>query len=298
MASDPDPGALERLRAEHFGGEIPRVQVEFGAMSHVGKRKPNNEDHYMVVRRFRDREILMTNLPPGTLRGKAQEAFVISVADGLGGASFGEIASMLALRSGWDLGERAFKWHFNLSSKDEARDLESMARLYGQLIHEEILKSARESPKQRGMGTTLACMMSVGLEAVVAHAGDSRVYLHRRGALHALTKDHTLAEAMGGAPLDPDSDQSIRKVLVNCLGADQQGVQIDTTRLRIESGDLILVCTDGLTEMVPDPEIARVLGAARKCQAAAEELVALALKNGGLDNVTVVVARYREQPKS
>lgn len=292
MPSDPDSGELERLRAEHFGDEVPRVQVEFGAMTHVGNLKPNNEDHYMVVRRFRDREIVMTNLPPGTLGRRAQEAYVISVADGMGGASFGEIASMLALRSGWDLGERAFKWHFNLSSKEEVRDLESMAKLYGRLMHEEILKSARETPWQKGMGTTLACLMSVGLEAVVAHAGDSRVYLHRRGVLHALTRDHRLTEDL----LDPDSDKSIRNVLLNCLGAGQQEVQIDTSRLRIESGDLILVCTDGLTEMVPDPEISRVLGAARKCQKTAEDLVALALKNGGRDNVTVVVARYRERP--
>src|SRR5690242_18120728 len=90
------------LLTKHFGPSPPPVRVTFGALSHPGRVRENNEDHYLVLERRRTRSVLLTNLPEGTLRPADDTAYVLAVADGLGGASFGELASSLALRSGWD----------------------------------------------------------------------------------------------------------------------------------------------------------------------------------------------------
>src|SRR5947209_20279330 len=88
--------------AKHFGPSPPPVRVAFGALSHPGLVRENNEDHYLVIERRRSRSVLLTNLPEGTLRPAADTAYLMAVADGMGGAAFGELASMIALRSGWD----------------------------------------------------------------------------------------------------------------------------------------------------------------------------------------------------
>ena len=104
---------LEKLAAKHFGPGGPRMRVTFGAHSHVGNVCTNNEDHYGVVRRHRSRDILFTNLPADFLPQSCDEAFTMIVADGMGGAAFGELASMLALRTAWELTTNAFNWPSN-----------------------------------------------------------------------------------------------------------------------------------------------------------------------------------------
>src|SRR3979409_2528417 len=96
--------------ARHFGPSPPQVHARFGALSHPGLVRASNEDHYVVLERHRGRVVLMTNLPEGYLRAVDDTAYLLAVADGIGGKAFGELASMLALRSGWEQATSAIKW--------------------------------------------------------------------------------------------------------------------------------------------------------------------------------------------
>jgi protein phosphatase len=278
------------LFAKHFGPPPPPVRVTAGAASHAGKVRENNEDHFLVVRRRRTRTVLLTNLPDGFLRPSADSAYILAVADGMGGHAFGELASALALRSGWDQATSAIKWTWVVTDK-EVQDLKERVEIVFQRMHETLLDRAQGDPVLAGMGTTLTGAYTVGPEAFVAHVGDSRAYLVRAGRLTQITRDQTLAQQAHDLGL-PVLLASWRHALTNCLGARNQELQVEFQHLRLADGDRLLLCTDGLTDMVPDDQIAELLRRVEDPQQAADALIDLALKRGGIDNVTAVVARY------
>jgi protein phosphatase len=284
---------VEELAAKFFGQRGPAVHIDVGAMSHAGKVRSNNEDHFSVVRRRRSREVLLTNLGEGVVpRSQHDDVYTLAVADGIGGAAFGEFASMLALRTGWDLTSGAFKWHF-LVNESEAEELKEFLKVYGQLIHRRLLNEAVHDPRLAGMGTTITCALTIGLEAFIAHAGDSRAYIFRDGNLQQLTRDHTLAQQLvdaGAIPSVSAASRRMQNMLVNCLGGNRSEVEVDVHQVQLASGDRLLLCTDGLTDMVAEQEIAATLLRHTGSQTAAHALVELALDHGGRDNVTVVVA--------
>src|SRR5262249_3777304 len=145
-----------------------------------------------------------------------------------------------------------------------------------------------------GMGTTMTVACSLGIDLFVTHVGDSRVYLCRQGHLHQLTRDHTLAQSLadrGVIPHEEVATHRLRHVLTRALGGKGE-VEADVQRARLEDKDQLLLCTDGLTNMVDDAAIEAVLREAPTAGGACEALVERALKNGGKDNVTVVLARY------
>ena len=271
----------------------PPVSVQFGALSHPGLVRPNNEDHYLIIERRRSRRVLGTNLPDGFLRPADDTGYVMAVADGMGGAAFGELASMLVLRSGWDQGPSAIKWSWIINDR-EVEDLRERMELTFRRMDEALRQRGREEPATRGMGTTLTGAYTVGPEAFLGHVGDSRAYLYRRGGLAQLTRDHTLAQDCLDAGL-PVPCRSWHHVLTNCLGGGEHPVRLEFHHLRLEHGDQLLLCTDGLTDLVGNKEIGLVLRGHPHPQEAAQALVELALGRGGTDNVTVVLARYALQ---
>jgi protein phosphatase len=282
--------AVDDLLARHFGPSPPPVAVHFGALSHTGRVRTNNEDHYLVIERRRTRSVVLTNLPKGFLRQADDTAYVLAVADGMGGAAFGELASMLALRSGWDQSPQAIKWTWIINDH-EIEDLKERVELVFRRMNETLQAEAREVPARAGMGTTLTGIYTVGPEAFVGHVGDSRAYLYHEGVLTQLTRDHTLAQECLDLGI-PVLCRSWHHKLTNCLGGPEQEVRVEFHHLRLADGDRLLLCTDGLTDMVRDEEIARTLDRHAQPQEAAQALVDLALEHGGRDNVTVVVARY------
>jgi protein phosphatase len=270
--------------------------VQFGALSHVGLERANNEDHYVIVKRRRTRTVLETNLPEGVLLPADDVAYVLAVADGMGGMAFGELASMLALRSGWEQSPNAIKWSWIINDR-EIEDLKEWAQLFFQRMDETILERARLEPETAGMGTTLTVAFTVGPEAFIVHVGDSRAYLYREGRLMQMTRDHTLAQECLDAG-HPVPSRSWHHVLTNCLGGVEQGVHVEFHHFQLVDGDQLLLCTDGLTDLVPDEEVADILARNLPVQEASRALVNLALERGGTDNVTVIVARYAlEAPK-
>jgi protein phosphatase len=281
---------FEDVFAKHFGPSPPPVDMQFGALSDPGRVRSNNEDHYLVVQRRRTRSVLATNLPEGFLPPADDTAYLMAVADGLGGAAFGELASMLALRSAWEQTPSAIKWTWIINDREIADLNERVELIFGR-INEALMERVRAEPACEGMGTTLTGAYTVGPEAFIAHVGDSRAYLYHEGKLTQLTRDHTLAQACKDLGLTVPS-RSWHHKLTNCLGGDGEAVHVEFHHLRLADGDQLLLCTDGLSDMVPGEEIARILSQAAHPREKTRTLVDRALERGGKDNVTVVLAEY------
>lgn len=278
----------------------PKVTVtaDIAAESHLGNVRANNEDHFLVVRRLRGREVLMTSLPRESLPKNDDHAYTLAVADGMGGRDFGELAAFLALKTGWVLGEAEIKWAVRMNDR-ESDELRRKAEVFFRLIHRVLKEMARQNPQMQGMGTTLTLAYSTGPELFVVHAGDSRAYLHRDGKLQRLTKDHTMAQLLIDSGMaEPGSDLAKRtkRVLTNCLGAGDLSVEVDFIQQDLADGDRLLLCTDGLTDLVDESQILRILESNPDSKNAALALIQAALDKGGRDNVTAVVARYSILP--
>jgi protein phosphatase len=216
------------------------------------------------------------------------------VADGMGGMAAGEIASRQAIATGLKLIQNSPKWGFKIN-KREARELFERVNRHLQEIDRTLTEQSYSDRRLFGMGTTLTAAYSVGVDLFIIHIGDSRAYLFRNGELRQLTKDHTVAQAMADAGVIPPEDvryHKRRNALTNFLGGHSGKVKGDVRWLRLRDADRLLLCTDGLTEMVDDESIAKILRRHHEPPGAAQALLDESLKRGGKDNVTVVLARY------
>jgi PPM family protein phosphatase len=272
-----------------------KLRVEIGAVTHAGKVRPRNEDHFLVSQVSRKQEVLCTNIPDHHLpEPVGDDAYTMIIADGMGGMAAGEVASRTAITTGLKLIQKSPKWGFKIN-KREARELFERVNGYMQEIDLELTKRSEEDRNLFGMGTTLTAAYSIGVDLFIIHLGDSRAYLYRDGDLIRLTKDHTVAQAMADAGyIAPEEirHHQKRNVLTNFLGGHGGQVKADVRWLRLRDNDRLLLCSDGLTDMVDDESIARIMGAHEPPGDAAQSLLDQALDNGGRDNVTVIVARY------
>jgi protein phosphatase len=273
------------------------VTVDLGALTHPGKVRPNNEDHYLVVRMERSMQALLTNLPDGLVPERyVDTAYGLVVADGVGGAAKGEVASRMAISALVDLVQATPDWIMRFNNQliqEVMRRLDERFHAIRQILRQQV----RSDPSLTGMATTLTLTASLGADLIVAHAGDSRAYLFRKGDLHRLTRDHTLAERLAerGLPM-PVQATRLKHVLTNALGTGDADVQAEIHQVGLLDGDVLLLCTDGLTDMVSESAIKQVLDELRPASDACRILVDLALEGGGRDNVTVVLGRYSIRP--
>ena len=160
-----------------------------------------------------------------------------------------------------------------------------------------ILEEAAEHPELSGMGTTVTMAFHLGAQLCVVHVGDSRAYVYRDGELHQLTQDHTLmADMVRSGALRPDqvAGHRLRHVITNVVGGPYPGVKVEAHAFEVQAGDRLLLCSDGLTEMVTNEAIAATLGAEPVPEAAAKKLLAQANDAGGRDNITLVIVRFDE----
>jgi serine/threonine protein phosphatase PrpC len=273
----------------------PRVQVSLGALSHPGRVRANNEDHYLVVHFGRWLQTVFTNLPEGEIPARAGEVgYALLVADGIGGAAAGETASRLAIATLVSLVLHTPDWILSSGEKETDEVLERMAQRFRR-IDSALRGYARADPRLEGMGTTMTMACSLGASLVLCHIGDSRAYLLRDGVLVQLTRDHTMVRALlslGKITPEEAATHPFRHVLTHSLGGGYR-LDGDFQRTTLADGDQLLLCTDGLTDMVDTDNITAVLCGAKTSQEACQQLVDLALRNGGKDNVTVALARYR-----
>ena len=274
-----------------------RTEVDLGACTHRGKVRPNNEDHFLVASIERTLQPLLTNLPPGQLSDRYSEvAYGMLIADGLGGATAGEVASREAIAELVRLAQHTPDWIMRLDNEHGVNEvLRRMDRRFGK-IREALLKRMEDDPTLQGMDTTLTLAVSLGPDLIIAHIGDSRAYLFHKGRLHLLTRDHTLAQDLADAGVirpDEVTKHYARHVLTGSVVTHGEQVQVELCQVWLSDGDQLLLCTDGLTDMLSEVAIGAVLERAETAADAPRQLVARALEAGGQDDVTVVLARYR-----
>lgn len=271
------------------------VRADIGAVSHTGRVRSRNEDHFLVSRVSRQQEILQTNMPPESLPAYAgEDGYLFIVADGMGGMAAGEVASRLAISTSLKLFHRSEKWGFRVNQRVVREFFEQISADLRE-IDRTLTEQSASDRRLLGMGTTLTAAYSMGIDLFIVHLGDSRVYLYREDVLTQLTKDHTVAQAMADAGYIPPNEvrhHVKRNALTNYLGGHNGRVKADLRWLRINDGDRLLLCSDGLNEMVDDLTIGRTLARNPDPRVAAQQLLDEALRRGGKDNVTIIVARY------
>jgi len=274
-----------------------RITVDVGSVTDRGHVRANNEDHFLVARVARSVQIVETNLPLGPGGNRIEDVgWVLAVADGMGGHSSGEVASRLALLTGVHLVLDEVRWSLKINEL-EAQVLKDRLSRYVADVHRQISAHGNADPTLYGMGTTLTVAYSVGRDLFTTHVGDSRAYVLRRGGkLEQLTQDHTVAQRLvNEGVLDPReaAHHRTKHILTNVLGGKgEASVEAEIRQSRLQDGDRLLLCSDGLTDMVPDDAIVRTLEEQPVAQKACERLVEQALQAGGRDNVTVVLARF------
>jgi protein phosphatase len=217
-----------------------------------------------------------------------REPPLFAVADGMGGAQAGEVASRLAAA--------AFR-EFH-----EADDLDPEERVAAiiQEANRRIYERARTDAQASGMGTTITAALLSGSAVTIGHVGDSRAYRLRQGRLEQLTEDHSLvADLVRSGRLTPQEADTHpqRSVITRALGTDAE-VDVDTFTVEVEAGDVFLLCSDGLTTMVDDDEITQTVANADSLEQATKALVKAANRAGGEDNVTVVLFRLEGEAAS
>jgi len=249
-------------------------------MTDRGQKRRNNEDNILIFDLHRQTgyitgvDVALDVAPPGVL---------LAVADGMGGHQAGQVASALCVENLPKAFQTAFSRQ-DVGSDGAVPAFKEAVEATNQLIFE----TASRNPEQEGMGTTLTAALLCGQQISIAQVGDSRAYLVSARGLQQLTQDQTvgnlLADQLGG-----ETDSRLLDLLVQALGA-QAGVDVALTAGRLEPGDYLLLCSDGLFKVVPDVEIARTLGRTVSLKEKAEALIRRANDNGGPDNITVILA--------
>ena len=241
----------------------------------------------------------------GKTRTNNEDAFLVNdhlglyaVADGIGGQEGGEVASRLAVEALSDMLREQFAGSRSAAAFDDSPETNQyISSLRGAvaLANTTIRQTAAQDPALTGMGTTMTAVLLRPRTSVFVHVGDSRAYLFHDGTLRQLTDDHSLvAEQMRAGLITPEQARMspYRHVITRSVGIHPE-VHADFGMFELEKNDVLLLCTDGLTEMVKDDDIARILSSETPA-ASAESLIRRANDNGGVDNITVVVVRIED----
>lgn len=275
---------------------VPGLSVRAFGQSDRGQVRTSNEDSFLIAEMARTLWVRQTNLPqPQTQYGR-NRAHLFLVADGMGGHAAGEVASALTLES-----VEAFVLHLlrrfsNLQADDEPavlREFQTALRQADARLFQEIA----QHPEWAGMGTTLTLAFVSGRVLFVIHAGDSRCYLFRERALRQLTADHTIASELvrqGVIKAAEASHSPFRHIVTNVIGGTEVGVQVEVQKIDLKTGDVVPLCSDGLSDMLDDRGMAQILSAETDPEAACTRLLAQANAAGGRDNITAIVARFEE----
>lgn len=288
--SAPVPGAGQEA------GERPKRQdIDVFGLSHPGKVRTENQDHFLVASLHKVMSVQQSSLPSELVKDTVSGArgWLVLVADGVGGSPGGKDASVAALMALTRYVTNTVDLYQQVDPANEAAFVEQLRRSVDR-THQAVIAEGEHDWGRRGMATTLTLVMFVWPRAYLVHVGDSRCYRVRQGKLEQLTRDQTMAQAMLEAGLlTPDQAEAsrLKHVLWSAVGG-KEAVP-DVRVADHEWDDLMLLCTDGLTKHVTDDEIRDILLASPSSEATCRTLVELALARGGSDNVSVVVGRLR-----
>jgi PPM family protein phosphatase len=262
----------------------------------TGRRRSANQDHFLIADLNKSLKIQSTSLnldDESRIYGGSQGKLLV-VADGMGGEAAGERASTIAMDQLATYVLNSLSWCFRLE-QDSEQDFQDHLEEALQSCQKSIHTAVSDHPEMKGMGTTLTMAYIVWPRAFIVHVGDSRCYLLRQGALEQVTRDHTMAAVLAQAhQLDEREARKSPKghALWNALGGRSGELSVEVHRLTLERDDVLLLCTDGLHDMVPNDKISDVLIAMTGAEPACRQLVELANHAGGNDNITLIIAHF------
>jgi protein phosphatase len=274
------------------------IQFECCGRTDIGGRR-DNQDHFLIADTLTAVRIgpTSTDLAEGRIFPAPPLGKLLAVADGLGGHVAGELASRLVLET--LVAELSFRWPqlMAMATTDDAA-IEGVLDGILRQCQTRLLTSAADRPATFGMGTTLTFAFVIWPRVLISHVGDSRAYLARGGWIEQLTTDHTLAalaNAAGTSALDAPLGTHWEHVLLNCVGANRSAPRGEFHRMTLQPGDALLLCSDGLVRQDGDEQLFQeVIAGAQDIAAACDQLVDQAKARGVRDNITAVIARFRE----
>ena len=268
-------------------GETGPIMVQVYAMTDVGLTRDHNEDAFLVANLSGGEPLQFDRL----LELKADtKGTLFMVADGMGGAAAGEIASATAV----DVVLRHLRDQLAASGNTSPEEFVTAVSRAAEVANWSIFRYAAGHPELRGMGTTATIVSLLGDTLYLAQVGDSRAYLVRDAEAIQLTKDQSLMQKLieAGELTEEEAEHSERRnIILQALGP-EPGVKLDLTHQQVRRGDILLLCSDGLSGLVKPDEFVRAFDEEPDLSAACDRLVALANDRGGPDNVTVVAARF------
>jgi PPM family protein phosphatase len=257
---------------------VPTLKIEARGVTDVGKRRDHNEDALLVD----------------------EELGLFIVADGMGGHAGGGTASRLAVETMQAAISDARTAEPDAFGTGRGVDESAVADVLRQAVEEAcavIFRAAQDDPELAGMGTTVTAALVDGRSACIAHVGDSRCYLVREGRIYQVSEDHSLVNEQlkaGVISAEEAKHSRFRNIITRSVGF-EQAVQVDLLGVELEGGDALVLCCDGLSNLVDDAEILAIVEES-PLDLAPGRLVALANDRGGDDNITVVVLRATEAP--
>jgi serine/threonine protein phosphatase PrpC len=268
-------------------------EIDVYGLTHTGKVRPDNQDHFLICALRKQIAVFQTSLPlPEQLGGGPERlAFLAMVADGVGGAVKGEEASRVALEQVTQYVSGTMRCYYATAAENDQEFTEALqeAALHSSA---ELRRLGQEDPDYEGMATTLTLYLGVWPRAYLLQVGDSRCYVFRNGELRQITRDQTMAqELMDIGVLKPTDVAATRfsRTLSSSIGGRMTDPVV--TRLDMTWGTIVLLCSDGLTAHVPDDRIRERLRTMTSAKQVAEDLLRDALEGGGEDNVTIIVGR-------
>lgn len=272
----------------------PALATRAFGLTDRGLVRETNEDQFLIAELSKAMRVWQTSLPEPKLQRGEERAHLYLVADGMGGHQAGERASAIAVAAIEHFTLNTFRWFFEPDHAGAQKVLEQFQRAVRNadaLVAEE----AAADPLLKGMGTTVTMAFHLSTKVCLVHAGDSRAYLFRDGDLRQMTQDHTLIAELvrQGSVREQDvATHPLRHVITNVVGGPDVGVTVEARAFDVQVGDCMVLCSDGLSEVVTDEQLAGVLAAEADPEDASRKLLALALAAGGRDNITVVVVRF------
>ena len=284
------PGARDRKPLDD--------EIDVYGLTHVGKVRPDNQDHFLICALRKQMVVHQTSLPdPDRLvDGPDRLAFLAMVADGVGGGAKGEVARRPALEAVTQYVSGAMRCYYATGSRDDDEFTQSLQEAALQSSGE-LRRRGEEDADYLGMATTLTLYLGVWPKAYLLQVGDSRCYVYREGRLRQLTRDQTMAqELMDIGVLKPSEAAGTR--MAHTLSSSIGGRTTDpvVTRLEMSWGSVVLLCSDGLTGHVSDERIGERLRTMTSARQACETLLRDALEGGGTDNITIIVGRTLKKP--
>jgi protein phosphatase len=275
------------------------IEMDCSGLTDIGEVRPANEDQFLIADLRKSMDVHQTSLgldDRTRLFGRS-EGKLLAVADGLGGHAAGDRASTVAIDRLTTYMLSSMPWLFRLDptlEDDFLSDLDAALRD----CQERIQAEAEFQPQKHGMGTTLTMAYVLWPRMFVVHVGDSRCYLFRNSRLEQITRDHTFAQEFadqGDVAAELADQPRWSHTLWNVVGGTSDELKPEAYKAELAAGDTVLLCTDGLTEEVPDDEIGQLLERGQDAAQCCRRLVDAANEAGGRDNIAAIVARFRQR---